>query len=103
MSITNSEWKWMIQINVTFEDEPVAGPSPLHTPPPPALAVPRGSLVTTTVDELRLCGAIVVGGFGNPLLTGRQTHANITDAVFAAQHTPTNAQDDRHCTPRTLR
>lgn len=70
-------------MNVTFEDAPVADePSPL--PPPPALAFPRGSQVTT-IDELRLCGAIVVGGFGNPLLTGRQTHANITDAVREQQ------------------
>lgn len=46
-------------------------------PPDP---LPRGSLVTTQ-DEFRLCGAIVDEGFGNPLLTGRQTHANITAAV----------------------
>lgn len=45
----------------------------------------RGSQVTT-MDAPRLCGAIVAGGFGNPLLTGRQTHANITEAVLGTSN-----------------
>lgn len=54
--------------------------------------VPKRGSQVTTMAEFRLCGAIVAGGFGNPLLTGRQTHANITDAVPA-----TTTTTDTHC------
>ena len=63
---------------VTFDDDGAQGESPLRS-----LPLARGSQVTT-IEEPLLCGAIVAGGFGSPLLTGRQTHANITDAVHVA-------------------
>lgn len=45
--------------------------------------VVRGSHVTT-VDGGRFCGADDnVGGFGNVLVTGRHTHANILNAFFS--------------------
>lgn len=44
--------------------------------------VVRGSHVTT-VDGDRFCGADDnVGGFGNVLVTGRHTHANIFNVSF---------------------
>lgn len=65
------------------------------------LPLARGSHVTT-MAELLLCGAIVAGGFGNPLLTGRQTHANITDAVQQQQRRRTLHQTltPKHCRTR---
>lgn len=50
----------------------------------------RGSHVTTTFDDDRFCGAIVVDGFGSELLTGRQTQANIF-LIFILLHTHTHS------------